>query len=63
MQSSSPETNHNNSASAEDVEQYAVQYSATPGLPPTLLAPLFESVISAPRGSSTHRESDEDMGQ
>ena len=34
-----------------------------PDLPPTLLAPLFESVMSAPRAGSTHRECDEDMGQ
>ena len=34
-----------------------------PGLPPILLAPLFESVMSAPRGGSTRRESDEDTGQ
>ena len=34
-----------------------------PDLPPTLLAPLFESVMSASRAGSTHRECDEDMGQ
>ena len=49
--------------SDEDMEQYAVQYSAPPGLPPIQLAPLFESVMSAPRAGSTHRECDEDMGQ
>jgi hypothetical protein len=51
------------SASDEDVQQYAVRCSAPPDLPPTLLAPLFESVMSAPRAGSTHRECDEDMGQ
>ena len=55
--------NNTQSASDEDVQQYAVRYSAPPDLPPTLLAPLFESVMSAPREGSTHRESDEDMGQ
>ena len=34
-----------------------------PDLPPTLLAPLFESVMSAPRGGSTHSASDEDVEQ
>ena len=60
---STPRRNSTQSASDEDVQQYAVQYSAPPELPPTLLAPLFESVMSAPRVGSTHRECDEDMGQ
>ena len=51
------------SASDEDVQQYAIRCSTPPDLPPTLLAPLFESVMSASRAGSTHRECDEDMGQ
>ena len=34
-----------------------------PDLPPTLLAPLFESVMSAPRGGTTHSASDEEVEQ
>ena len=34
-----------------------------PNLPPTLLAPLFESVMSAPRRGSTHSASDADVEQ
>ena len=60
---STPRRNSAQSASDEDVQQYAVQYSGPPELPPTLLEPLFESVMSAPRAGSTHRECDEDMGQ
>ena len=32
-------------------------------MPPTLLAPLFESAMSAPRRGSTHSASDEDTEQ
>ena len=60
---STPRRDSTQSASDEDVQQYAVRCSAPPDLPPTLLAPLFESVMSAPRAGSTHRECDEDMGQ
>ena len=60
---STPRRDTTQSASDEDVQQYAVRCSAPPNLPPTLLAPLFESVMSAPRAGSTHRECDEDMGQ
>ena len=60
---STPRRNSTQSASDEDVQQYAIRYSAPPDLPPTLLAPLFENVMSAPREGSTHPEYDEDMGQ
>ena len=49
------------SSSDEDVQQYAVRLLPPPDLPPTLLAPLFESVMSASRAGSTHRECDEDI--
>ena len=60
---STPRRDSTQSASDEDVQQYAVRCSTPPDLPPTLLAPLFESVMSASRAGSTHRECDEDMGQ
>ena len=60
---STPRRDSTQSASDEDVQQYAVRCSTHPDLPPTLLAPLFESVMSASRAGSTHRECDEDMGQ
>ena len=60
---STPRRDSTQSASDEDVQQYAVRCSTPPNLPPTLLAPLFESVMSASRAGSTHRECDEDMGQ
>ena len=60
---STPRRDSTQSASDEDVHQYAVQCSAPPELPPTLLAPLFEGMMSAPRAGSTHRECDEDMDQ
>ena len=60
---STPRRDSTQSASDEDVQQYAVRCSTPPDLSPTLLAPLFESVMSASRAGSTHRECDEDMGQ
>ena len=60
---STPRRDSTQSASDEDVQQYAVRCSAPPDLPPTLLAPLFEGVMSAPRAGTTHRECGEDMGQ
>ena len=60
---STPRRDSTQSASDEDLQQYAVRCSTPPDLPPTLLAPLFESVMSASRAGSTHRECDEDMGQ
>ena len=60
---STPRRDSTQSASDEDVQQYAVRCSTPPDLPPTLLAPLFESVMSASRAGSPHRECDEDMGQ
>ena len=60
---STPRRDSTQSASDEDVQQYAVRCSTPPDLPPTLLAPLFESVMSASRAGGTHLECDEDMGQ
>ena len=60
---STPRRDNTQSASDEDVQQYAVRCCTPPDLPSTLLAPLFESVMSASRAGSTHRECDEDMGQ
>ena len=60
---STPRRDSTQSASDEDVRQYAVRCSTPPDLPPTPLAPLFESVMSASRADSTHLECDEDMGQ
>ena len=60
---STPRRDSTQSASDEDVQQYAVRCSTPPDLPPTPLAPLFESVMSASRADSTHLECDEDMGQ
>ena len=60
---STPRRDSTQSASDEDVQQYAVRCSTPPDLPPTTLGPLFESVMSASRADSTHLECDEDMGQ